>query len=236
MKGISFQNGIEYKITISGERWEQGDTISGELQATAKNQGVTLDAHTAQVILAETTERKLKLKSKEAFKVIGQVQATHATLAWEFKLPIDARITDKAAGLCILYGAQVDPHALGILKLNILPHHYFQDLIELMRTEFRYLLKGMAAGKDGWADAKFEDLILSFKLSEETINVNFEFSRERVDAMKAGLQTKTEKQEFFRSWDTHEFVHRFNDRINKDVATAAIQNVISEYKTAGFLA
>jgi hypothetical protein len=234
MRGVSFQNGVEFKISIDGERWEQGDEISGEILAVAKNPGAELKP--ARVILAETTERKLKSKSKDGFHVLAEATTSTFPFGWKFEMPLQARISDKAGGLCILYGSQEDPHTLGILKLNVVPHHYFNDLIELMRTEFRYALKGLSAGKDGWVDAKLENLILSLRMEDGQIDAIFEFSRERVDAMKAGLQTKIEKQEITRSWLVKEFVHDFNDRINKDVATAAIESVISEYKSAGWLA
>jgi len=240
MKGISFQNGVEYKITILGEQWQQGDTLSGELKITSKNSqsgAPKTGALKARVLLVETTERKLKSKSNDAFEIIHEAKVDGDGTSWTFSLPLNSRISDKAGCICVLYGAQEDLHALGILKLNIVPHHYFRDLIELMRTEFRYALKSLSAGKNGWVLANLENLTLALKQTQETIDAKFEFARTRVDAMKAGLQTKIEKQEIARSWKTKEFVHDFNDRINKDVATDSIQNVISEYQSgSGWLA
>jgi hypothetical protein len=245
MKGTSFQNGIEFKITINGETWLQGEEISGHLEATAKNPGATLTR--ARVILAETTHRKLKSKSVEGFHILAEAEANTSPLNYSFKLPVQARITDNAGSLFMLYGCQDDLHTLGILKLNIVPHHYLRDLIELMRTEFRFALKTLTAGKNGWVVAKLEpsgskdwaqldNLELSLQISDDTIEAKFQFNRNAVDALKAGLQTKIEKREVYRSWDTPEFVHGFNDRLNKDAAQIGIENAISEYRQLGWLA
>ena len=245
MKGISFQDGVEFKVTIQGETWQQGEDLSGSLEATVKNPDVALGE--MRVILAETTDRKLKLKSVDGFHVLAEASSATSPLAWSFKLPIDARISDKPGSLFILYGSRVDKHALGMLRLAILPHHYIHDLIEIMRTEFRFALKNLTAGKGNFVEAKLEpsgskewaqleELILAVKVTDETIETKFIFNRNAVDAMKAGLQTKIEKREIERSWGLKEFVHDFNGRLNKDAATLAIQNVISEYRSAGWLA
>jgi hypothetical protein len=245
MKGTTFQNGIEFKITINGETWLQGEEISGQLEATPKNPGAALSR--ARVILAETTHRKLKSKSVEGFHILAEAESTTSPLTYAFKLPIQARITDNAGSVFMLYGCQDDLHTLGILKLNIVPHHYLRDLIELMRTEFRFALKTLAAGKNGFVEAKLEpsgskewaqleNLVLALQITDETIEAKFQFNRNAVDALKGGLQTKIEKREVFRSWEIKEFVHDFNDRLNKDAATLGIENAIEEYRALGWLA
>ena len=245
MKGTTFQNGVEFKITINGETWLQGEEVSGQLEATPKNPNASLTR--ARVILAETTHRKLKSKSVEGFHILAEVDSAISPLAYSFKLPIQARITDNVGSLFMLYGSHDDLHSLGILKLNIVPHHYLRDLIDLMRTEFRFALKTLTAGKNGFVEAKLEpsgskewsqleNLVLDLQITGETIEAYFQFNRNAVDALKGGLQTKIEKREITRSWDRSEFVHGFNDRLNKDAAQIGIENVIAEYKSAGWLA
>jgi hypothetical protein len=245
MKGISFQEGVEFKLSIQGETWLQGEALSGDLEANVKNAGASLGE--MRVILAETTERKLKSKSVDGFHVLEEAKSTTSPLQFNFKLPVDARISDKPGSLFILYGSRSDPHTLGMLKLAIAPHHLIHDLIELMRTEFRFALKNLTAGKGNFVEAKLEpsgskewaqleELILAAKLTDETLETKFIFNRNAVDAIKAGLQTKIEHREIERSWELSEFVHDFNGRLNKDAATTAIQNVISEYRSAGWLA
>ena len=302
MKGTSFHNGVEFKVTIEGESWQQGQAISGGLQrvvrgnpqsgvssggvsggatpasggethATANPAGQTSGNALAagggaisagggsplpggnpspqpplqsRVILAESTERKIKNKSADAFKILGEAVAENAT-AWKFTIPRDARITDKAGSLYILYGSGEDPHSLAQLRLNIIPHHYLQDFVELMRTQLRFALKKMTAAKKGWVEveltppaskdwAQLDHLILRLQLTVDTIETQFHFHRAEVDAMKAGLTTKLTLREIELSLPIADYVHDFNDRLNKDASEAAVNDVIEEYRSLGWLA
>ncbi|MBS1958073.1 MAG: hypothetical protein JST80_01245 [Bdellovibrionales bacterium] len=261
MKGTTFQNGVEYKVTIEGESWQQGQSIQGQLQTIIRNTpaGSAADAVTPRVVLAESTERKIKSKSAEAFSIIEEASsdasvsttADGPTLVWKFTVPRQARITDKAGSLFLLYGFGDDLFTYGQLKLNILPHHYLQDIIEMMRTEFRFALKKTTAGRNGWIDteldppdskdwAQLDHLVIELKLEGEgkdtSIEAKFQFHRAEVDGMKAGLSTKLTKREVTRSWPRSELVHDFNDRLDKDAAQAAINDVVEEYRNQGWLA
>ncbi len=245
MKGVSFQNGVEFKVSIEGETWSQGDLIQGTLQASVKNPGSTLPS--LKLCLAEGTERRIKAKSPEAFRIIEELSSNTSSLEWKFTLPKDVRVSDKAGSLYILYGSATDTHALASLKLNIIPHLHIRELCEVLSIHSRFVLKFINAGKNNWVEVKFgppdgkdwlflEHLIVSLRIDDTKLYANFEFTRNAIDAMKGTLKTNIVKRELEREWSLANLIHDFNQRLNKDAAADAIDAVLAEYKSAGWLA
>lgn len=238
MKGMSFQNGVEFKITIEGESWSPGDLIQGKIESKPVAK--------AQVILAEGTDKKVKAKSPDAFVVLEEAVTQSAPYEWKFQLPIDARISDKSGALYVLYGHGENMEKLGQLRLNILPHILFKDLIDLLTAHFRFAFKSMSAGKAGTTEVKLdppgnkdwsmlEQLVLQLKMNAETMDIKFQFHRQEVDATKGGLATKSTKREITRSWNISQIILSFNQRLDKEILTVEIEKVIAEYRDSGWL-
>ena len=238
MKGLSFQNGVEFKITIEGESWSQGDLILGKIESkpVAKT----------QVMLAEGTDKKVKIKSPDAFIILQEAVTESAPYEWKFQLPIDARISDTKGALYLLYGHGENIEKLGQLRLNILPHILIKDLMDLITAHFRFSLKGTNAGKSGTTEVKFgppssndwkmlDELVLQLKINDGVLDAKFVFHRQEVDALKGGLATKSVKREVVRSWNVSQIIHNFNQRLDKEILAIEVDKVIAEYRDAGWL-
>ena len=255
MKGTSFQNGIEFKISIEGESWVQGSLISGTIEAIARNPGTIVPE--LQVLIADASEKKVKLKSKGAFEVIERAAFKGSPASWKFTLPIDARLTDKSGNLYVLYGPvkgiaegpeTTELHHLGQLKLNILPHPHLQDFLEVIKVNFRFVPKSTNAGKDNTVDAKFDSpagkdwasleyLLVSLKMNaNDKISSKFQFCRSDIDPTKGGLSAISTKREIIKEFELAQFIHEFNQRLNKEAIAVVIEAVIAEYRSAGWLA
>lgn len=238
MKGMSFQNGVEFKVAIDGESWTQGGVISGKIESKPVAK--------CQVWLAEGTDKKVKLKAADAFVVLGETTPKEGPLDWRFELPIDAPITDKFGGLYILYGHGEYLEKLGQLRLNILPHLHLRDLIDLMSAHFRFAVKSISAGKAGATDVKLdppgnkdwamlEQLVLQLKISNNSLEAKFIFHRKEVDATKGGLATKNVKRELKREWNIPQIILDFNQRLDKEILSVEIEKLFAEYRDAGWL-
>jgi hypothetical protein len=238
MKGMSFQNGVEFRITIEGESWNQGTTIKGRIESKP--------AAKAQILLAEGLDKKVKAKSPDAFVILEEAQSAPAPYDWSFTLPIDCRISDKTGSLYILYGHGENIEKLGQLRLNLLPSPVLTDLVDLMSTHFRFVLKSWSAGKSSVTEAKMdppsgkdwtmlEGLTVLFKNSSEGVDCKFQFQRKEIDATKGGLASKSVKREVSRHWKFKQITHDFNQRLNKDIMTAELEKVFAEYREAGWL-
>jgi hypothetical protein len=240
MKGLSFQNGIEYKISIEGESWPQGDTITVHLESKMPS---VLCLH-----LAEGLDRKVKLKASDAFKLIESHQSDASPLDLKFLLPMNARISDKTGSLYILYGngSETATEKLGQLRLNIIPHLHIRDLLEVFTAHFRFAMKTTSAGKNDEVEVKLEPsgskewaslelLVVKLQIVDESLDAHFSFHRKEVDPSKGRLAAQSVKREFNRSWKLSEIIHDFNQRLNKEVMTAALDTVFAEYANAGWL-
>ena len=245
MKGISFQNGVEFKVMIEGETWSQGDSLSGSLHAVSRNSNANLPP--LKLIIAEGIDKKIKLKNAEAFTVLETLSTEVSELQWKFTLPKTVRITDTKGSLYLLYGSSEDLNALAQLKLTVLPHPHIREFCESMNIHARFITKNITAGKKGIVEVKLappdakewtflEQLIISFSIHDQVLNAHFEFTRKEVDAMKGGLHTKTTIREIEREFQLSHLIHDFNQRLNKEVAAQAIDSVLAEYKSAGWLA
>jgi len=238
MKGVSFQNGVEFRVVIEGESWSQGALIQGKIEAKPIAQ--------TQVLLAEGMDKKVKLKSPDAFIILEEALIKTSPYEWKFQLPIDARISDTKGSLYLLYGHGENIEKLGQLRLHILPHLMLRDLSDLITSHFRFALKTISSGKSGGTEFKFgppsnndwkmlDELALQLKISPEILDVKFIFHRQEVDALKGGLATKSVKREVIRSWNIPQIILSFNQRLDKEILAIEIDKVISEYRNAGWL-
>jgi len=243
MKGVSFQNGVEFKVSIDGEVWSQGDVLRGRLDAVARNPGAQANLH---VFLADGSDKKIKQKAAGAFQILQKKSAASGPLDWSFELPTDARILDKSGSLYIVYGGTETLETLGQLRLNIEPHPYIQDIYSLLNTHYRFVFKnriyakGMVEGVFDPPQAKewaaLEELVVQIKVNgKESIDSKFQFFRKVVDATKGGLSAKVMKREIDQQWSTAHVVHDFNNRVNKDQVILLVDKVIEEYRSTGWL-
>jgi len=240
MKGLSFQNGVEYRIQIDGESWPQGAPVTVSLESKP--------AAPLTLVLAEGVDKKVKAKTADAFTVLETFSGDGPSLGQILTLPLNARISDKSGSLYLLYGNKDEPfEKLGQLRLNVMPHPHISDLIDVMTAHFRFALKTIVAGKKSEVEVKLdpsgskewaslEQLLLRAQVTDSTLEIFFQFHRNEVDPAKGTLATKSVKREFTRSWNLNEIVHDFNQRLNKEVVIGAIENVIAEYQAAGWLA
>ena len=227
MKATSFQNGVEYRVVVEGESWDQGSSLRGTSSATV--------AHT---LLAYGTDKKVKAKSEDAFEILERAAGGD----WEFKLPLDAVVTDKSGSLYILFGAKDVPGTMGALRLNIQPHLHLRELVEVLTLQFRFILKSTASGKSGFTDFKLDppdsrdwvqldQLVLSLKRESDEIIAKFNFKRKEVNATEKGaLSTKKTSRPIDANWKVSEMVHAFNGRLNKDAAALELEKVVAQYR------
>jgi len=235
MKGFSFHNGVEYRISIEGERWTQGSAVELEV-ATRAGQPVL-------VTLAEGNERKIKAKDPEAFTGIDSREGTGPSFKARFELPVNVRITDKSGSLYLLYG---DPGKLANLKLSIDPHPWFGEICDLLVRHYRFSLKSTIMGKKGKVELKLEPsgakewaslthLFVLLSLEKDSLELTLEFHRTVVNALKPGLVAEKASGSFHRSLPLAGIVHDFNQRLNSDAVVASLDSLIEEYRSRGWL-
>jgi hypothetical protein len=238
MKGFSAQSGKEYRVTIVGEQFSQGSTLS--VQLDSNHDGAL------SLILCEGNERKIKNKSKDAFKKISEQTASGTKLQHSFSLDLNSRITDKSGSLYLLYGNADHPESLANLKLTITPHPIYSELIEVFTHEYRFALKNSSMGKKGDVEFKLEpsgakewasldQLTVCLKQAPSTIEALLVFDRTQINPNQTKLATQSLTQEFQRSIPTADCLHAFNGRVNKDYMVSVFDQVFLQYRDQNWL-
>ncbi len=145
MKGFFFERPLEYHLETNEEEWEQGSKLQGTLRI--KNAGGDpITAELFQIVLAYGVYKKIKAKEADAWtEVKSQTLAENVTLSpqqeqqyrWEFDLPTDCQITDKAGSLFLLYGGE-NTVSQGKIDLRVKLLSILQSFLQTFETQFRF--------------------------------------------------------------------------------------------------
>ncbi|MCC7441268.1 MAG: hypothetical protein IT285_06535 [Bdellovibrionales bacterium] len=257
MKGAFFQKTLEFRLTVDGETWHQGEAVKGAL--SVKNHGPEpVPAAELRVLLAQGVDRKVKAKAEGAFQVLATLSpgatagslgagATSTPLGWDLTLDANAPVTDRSGSLYLLYGKGEELANLGHLQLTVKPRVIFQDLIDVLTVTYHFAVKHVLARKGGIVEVKFsppdgrsfsfvEHLLLALRMDGDTIDAGFEFHVKQVDATQPGLNFKKGTQSFELKLESGDYVHSFNGRLKKEAAEAAVKGILDEVqKTRGAL-
>jgi len=235
MKGISIQNGVEFKVSVEGERWSQGSQVHVEIQTQAQQK--------IRLALAEGNEKKLKAKDPNAFSVLETQDGTGPSLKTQFTIPLHARITDKSGSLFLLYG---NPDSLANLRLTIEPNPLFAEIRDVLIRQFRFALKTTAMGKKSFVEFKFEPsgakewaslshLFVRMNTDESVIHLELEFHRTVINALKPGLTAEKTSRTFHRELSHRNVVHDFNQRLNSEAVATILEGIFAEYQNQSWL-
>lgn len=245
MKGTSFQKPFEFNLLVDGESWKQGDAIEGTL-VTRSHAGEAMTLDGVKVSLAYGQLSQVKAKNPEAFEILGTVAMpagkslaprAEERLSWRFELDRNAPVTEKGSSLFLLYGSADSSEKLGQLQLPIHPFPLIQDLIELIRVEFRFVVKHLRAAKGGWTEVKLvppsaqalaflEYLQVYAKMAGDRLKLRYAFSVKKLDA-SAGVHLKKGKREWEQELGPEDY-RVASGRLNHERLKAAVQDVLTQ--------
>lgn len=236
MRGTFFQKPIEYRLEVKGESWKQGETIYGAL--SVKNHGGDpLDKSDIGVHLAIGDLKQVRLKSNEAFEILSSTffKDTEDTLDWHFEISRNSPITDKSGSLFLLYGKGATQRALGQLQLQVQPHPLIQEFIDRFQVQYRFVVKGLKAGKHG-VEAKLappsgktfatlDHAIVSAKFDDDALGLRYVFNIKKVDTAAAGFEVAKAKREVTQTIAPNEY-RTASGRFNQDLLEQRIKEAL----------
>ncbi|MBF0300523.1 MAG: hypothetical protein HQK51_17540 [Oligoflexia bacterium] len=265
MKGISVKQNLEFILNTEGENWIQGDVIRGTI--AVKNNGTSAEKISGSllVILAHGDLKKVHNKSKNAWTVIinkyttqqeqeqEQVQAQeHIEIKagevfqkrFEFKLSIDAHITDKSGSLYLLYGCSDEPmENLPHLQLMVNHNQVITFFIEAVERFVRFKVKQIKFDKDEkYVDIKLiapatrelssiDSLVCSLKVLEDKDNplkIIYHFTLKSLDIANGGqAELQKKKKDFEQILKQNEYCI-YGNSPNYDGIKNRFQEIIKE--------
>jgi hypothetical protein len=236
MKGTIFQKPLEFKISIEGETWKQGDSIQGTI--SVKNHGSgDLDFSQLQVHLAQGVIRKVHSKAPDAFKIIASSPLTAEETPWSFQTDRNCPITDTTGSLYLLYGHGADTTQLGQLQLNFTPYWIIEEFLNVLKTDFRFVVKTQKFSKGkietklapptAKSFATLEYLFVNFHFEGDTLEVGYVFQTKKLEATAASIDTSKLKKETSQVFESHEYLTP-SGRINHLTFETAISEAMKE--------
>lgn len=241
MKGLFKSPNTTYHIDITGESWQQGDTVNVITKTSEPSSTETYDLTFAHVDL-----KKLKKNDPKAFQVIYQCEIAHESTEHQIHLAIDCPIQDGAKSTFLFIGPKDNLAACERMELPVKERSIYRQYIETIELFQRFKLKTLK-NKTKALDAKLvppqskeyagvDQLNIHFKTSDK-IYVDFIFKVKKLSYAPEGVQAKSDKVSAQYTYNANEILQygdTFNqERVRKDLEEAFNQCI--QKTTATFL-
>lgn len=247
MKGTFFKQPLEFSVDIQGESFRQGESLKGSL-LVRNHSDEELDLGQYGVSLAQTDAKKLKARKEKGITNKQQLSFAageklsakgEASLEWEFKLPTDCSISEKANGPYLYYGPTEDLFEGGFLELNILPIEILEKYIEIFENFFRFKRKTLK-NKNGFIDivytcpggkdfARVEKLNQHLRIIDSKLEVKWLFKVNKLGYDAGSVVEEKVERNFDQLLDKKRFMD-FGDFPNQDGILASIEEVLEQVK------
>jgi hypothetical protein len=253
MRGTFFQAPIEIRIEIQGEKWKQGDTVSGTV--TFKNRGsAPAKATEATISLARGTLKKVQKKDADGIDIVETHALEAAGLAtsvapgeehthpFSFKLGANAYVTDTVTSLFVIVGkVAAGQTSWPVLQLHVEPSDIIAEFVKTLTIEHHFAFKDYKATKNGvqakldapdgqsWASLDGLDMNFWFEgpAQHEDLQVDYGFVVKKVKPNMASVTYLKEKRPFSQVFSRQQYLTpsgRVNfDEIRKGIVAALEQ-------------
>jgi hypothetical protein len=247
MKGTFFHQPLEFSLDITGEAWQQGETVKGNL--IVKNHGnEEVDLTAMGVTLALTEARKFKAKNEKAFTVEGTNSfpagtklspASEQSLEWSFPLSSDCPISEKSSSLFIYCGSHSNLFDGGHLELKIDPIEVLSKYIEIFENFFRFKTKKLK-NKNGFIDVTYtcpggkdlgqiEKLNQHLRIVDGKLEIKWLFVLNKLGYKDGNVVEEKEDTLFEQLLESKQY-KIFGDSPNQDGIISSINEVLDQAK------
>ena len=164
MKALYFAKPLEFRLETPAETLVQGDTFSGQFQATNRGDA-PVNGLDPVVALAYAEFAQVKRNPTGAFRVrerrdlgAGLTLKPGGTFqaGWEFALPSDCPVTSRSGALFLLYGNRLgEAGGFGMLDLKVSLAPVLETFISTVENLFSFEAAGRKYS-DGYTEVRFK--------------------------------------------------------------------------------
>ncbi|MGK5095129.1 hypothetical protein WDW89_24360 [Deltaproteobacteria bacterium TL4] len=234
MRSLFFQRPLEYTVEITGEEWNQGDSVSGIFQVkNAHSEEVRVS--TLSLILAYAEDKTLKKDETVEWHVIKQFDLEHdfalkaqeiKKFEWTFDLESDCPFSDKNGTLYLVYGGQEALTVGGKIDLKVRMFPILQNFLQTFETQYRFSRK-YEKYKSGWVEVKFvpppkskdfptlDQVLCYLKMEEQQLKVKYKFKVQSFGRVGENMKAVAKVKEFEQSFCPDQYLQggSFPDRL-----------------------
>jgi hypothetical protein len=244
MRGTFFHSPFEWQIEVTGESWNQGDSIKGSLKL--KNSSQNTEKISGEIIkigygeIKKVQQRDFSAIKVENFFKIEEPQkinpSEERSFHFDFKLPDNCGITDSKSSFYLTCGPNGTE---SLLQLNIQAHKYFSEFTKLIETFHRFKLKSLKFSK-GLIEykmippaskeyAQVDSLTLNLNINESIIKATFNFQLKKIDTLSVTTKIKKEAKVIELVLDPKDYLMG-RDMLDQDKILKQYETVFSEVK------
>lgn len=241
MKGTFIQSGIQYTLDVKGESWKQGERIMGSLNIESQE---SLDLSNTGVFLAYVNSKKFKAKDDKAFKILDEVLCEENSTRFQFQLSKNCPITESLGSLYVLCGPKDQFYEGGHLELQVTPHKIITEFMQILEFQYRFKFKPLKNKKDYIEgtivvpDSKKYTSVQQFKLhmkmTNEILQLKFQFKLKKVDFSSRAMGTTNENLEVTREISPDDYLI-YGDSINQDGICKHMDEVLEQIKVKSII-
>lgn len=205
MRGVFLQQQLEFRLSVDGENFKQGDTLPCML-TIHNHTDVIQDIGNLKLCLALGDIKKVRGKLADAFTVLEEATLVAGSeikageelqFEWECKLDKNAVVTDKSQSLYLLFGNSQNINTLGQLLVTVQPHPVIESIITTLSSAFQFVAKSYKSSKNGLAIkiapssatrfAMLDLLTLNVKIEGDTLQMKYVFDLKKFEATALSL-------------------------------------------------
>lgn len=248
MRGVFFNQGLEYKLEVSGSDFRQGDSVQCTLSLKNHTSSpVPLDH--LRLTLAVGTLKKVKSKAADAFEVVSEGDVTSVkeigpnderSVTHTFQLDRNYPVTDKNQSLYLLYGNSTDTAIVGQLLLTVALHPHIESIFSTMDTVFQFVPKGVTS-KGAWSTAKLkpptarrysliDELNLSCHFDGDALELKYNFTVKKFEGASTTISVKKAKTEVEQRLEPDKYLYGSNF-VHQEFVEESIKAAISVVAT-----
>lgn len=245
MKGTIFLKPLEYTIFADGERWRQGDLISGFLKI--KNHSIdSVELPLLIISLAVGNFKKIKSKDKKAWESLAEITlaenfamgaSEEKEFTWRFQLPEDCPITDKSGSVYLTFFNHHDSGPTGQLELVMDPKLVIAQFLEIFQNFLRFKVvqskfsKGMVEIKLTPPSSKemnhVESLVLRMKEINKILELDYTFNLHAFEMVAGNLMAQKKIKQVNQKFTAKEYTI-YGDSLDHEFIKNSISSVIKE--------
>ncbi len=245
MKSTVFLKPLEYSIITNGEKWNQGDKITGAL--TILNHGTEdLKILDLQINLAYGNSKKVKAKDSKAWDLISQlnlglnlsiVASDELTFPWEFTIPQDCPTSDKNGGIYLTFSDLKNIWPSGFLQIVIGPKLVLLQFLEIFENFLKFKIiqtrfsNGMFEVKlkpPGSRELSYlETLVLRMKEVDKTLSLEYIFNMNVFETVSGNVLLQKKTKQIDQQLTSKEY-YIYGESPNFEFIKSSIESIIKQ--------
>lgn len=238
MKSTYFRKPLEFSIEVVGEKWSQGDKVTGTV-SIKNHSDESIDLSDFGIFLCNGDLKKVQKSDPKGLEVMGESIFSTDEHSFEFVLDENCPTTQKSSGPYIVCAQKNELLSGNLLALQVGPSAMIANILEVLENFMRFKVKSLKP-KKGLLEAtiilpatKEYTSITSYKIQIKNLNnslvLDNHFKIKKVSFEGGVTSTKDETKKICLELKPSEYLI-YGSSLNQDFIVQKMNEVIDQVK------